>query len=67
MTGPSTFTPIFSSTNAFVINCNSTLENPTTDIQAMNNGFASVTPLNPDLTLDNKLRRFRFLRNIPFN
>jgi 5'-nucleotidase len=67
MTGLSTFTATLSSTNAFATNCNSTLEEPTSDIEAMNNGFASVTPLNPDATTDNKLRRFRFLRKLPFN
>jgi 5'-nucleotidase len=30
--------------------CTSTLSDPTTDLEAMNNGFASVTPLAADLT-----------------
>ena len=32
--------------------CTSTLRNPVTDLEAMNNGFASVTPLNSDLGND---------------
>jgi 5'/3'-nucleotidase len=67
MTGPGTFAPTLSATNAFATDCTSTLADPATDIEAMNNGFAAVTPLNPDVTTDNKLRRFRFLRTIPFN
>jgi hypothetical protein len=43
------------------------LEDPATDIEAMNNGFASVTALNPDLTVDGKLKRFKFLKKIPFD
>jgi 5'-nucleotidase len=67
MTGPGMFQAMFSSTNAFASNCESTLEDPTTDIEAMNNGFASVTAINPDLTVDGKLKRFKFLKKIPFD
>lgn len=67
MTGPGMFQRTLSSTNALVSDCTSVSEDPATDIEAMNNGFAAVTPLNPDLTVDNKLRRFRFLRRIPFD
>ncbi len=67
VTGPGTFLPVLSSTNAFVSDCTSTLTKPTTDIEAMNNGFASVTPLNPTLTVDSRIRKFRFLANIPFD
>jgi 5'-nucleotidase len=67
MTGPGMFQATLSSTNAFTSDCTSILEDPTTDIEAMNNGFASVTALNPDLTVDGKLKRFKFLRKIPFN
>lgn len=67
MTGPSTFQAILSSTNAFTSDCTSTLEKPASDIEAMNNGFASVTPLNPTLTVDSSIKRFRFLAKIPFN
>lgn len=67
MTGPGTFLPVLSSTNAFASDCTSTLTKPTTDIEAMNNGFASVTPVNPTLTVDSRIRKFRFLAKIPFN
>lgn len=36
--------------------CDSTLRTPTTDLEAMNNGFASVTPLNADLSSDGLIR-----------
>ena len=36
-------------TNPFA--CTSTLDDPATDIQGLVNGFATVTPLNPDLTV----------------
>ena len=66
MTGPGTYQPTFSSTNAFASDCTSVLEKPTTDIEAMANGFASVTPLNPTLTPDSKWKKFKFLAKIPF-
>ena len=61
-----TFQANVSIANPFVSNCMSTLEKPLTDLQAMNNGFASVTPLNPDLTVDSRLKKFRFVRRIRF-
>jgi 5'-nucleotidase len=67
MTGPGMFQATLSTTNAFTSNCESTLEDPTTDIEAMNNGFASLTALNPDVTVDGKLKRFKFLTKIPFD
>lgn len=67
MTSPGMFQAVLSSTNAFFSNCASTLEDPRDDIEAMNNGFASVTPLNPSLTPDSKLKKFKFLAKIPFN
>jgi len=36
--------------------CESTLRRPETDLEAMNNGFASVTPLDPDLAADEVIR-----------
>lgn len=51
----------------FVTDCTSTVEDPTDDLAALSNGFATVTALNPTLTLDGKLKRFKFLRKIPFN
>jgi 5'-nucleotidase len=46
--------------------CESTEEDPANDLEAFLNGYISVTPLNPDMTVDNKLRRFKFLRKISF-
>jgi 5'-nucleotidase len=51
----------------FTSNCESTLEDPTTDLEAFSNGFISVTPLNADLTVDSKVKRFRFVKKIPFD
>jgi hypothetical protein len=34
---------------------------PATDVEGLANGFATITPLNPDLTVSQKLRSFRFL------
>jgi 5'/3'-nucleotidase SurE len=65
-TGPGTYQPTFSSTNALASDCTSALEEPTTDIEAMMNGFASVTPLNPTLTADSKSKDLGFLTRIPF-
>jgi 5'-nucleotidase len=67
MTAPSTYKAVLSADNAFVNDCTSTLEDPTTDLEAMNNGFASVTPLNPTLTPDSRLKKFKFLARIPFD
>jgi len=66
-TAPNTYKAVLSSTNAFAVNCASTLEKPVDDIEAFTNGFASVTPMNPTLTPDSKLKKFKFLAKIPFN
>ena len=42
-------------------NCQSTLVKPTNDVEAMANGFATETPLNPDLSNAQKIRGFSFL------
>jgi 5'-nucleotidase len=67
MTAPNTFQAVFSTVDTFSSDCTSTLDDPASDIEAMVNGFASVTPLNPSLTTDSKLKKFRFLARIPFN
>jgi 5'-nucleotidase len=46
--------------------CGSTLSDPLTDYDALMNGFATVTPLNPDLTVDSSLTSFKFLEQIDF-
>ncbi len=56
-----TFAPTIPPLNVLGSDCSSTLASPTTDVEAMVNGFASVTPLNADLTTSGKLSRFRFL------
>jgi 5'-nucleotidase len=47
-------------------NCLSTLTKPSTDVEAFKAGYIALTALNPDVTVDNKLKRFKFLRKIPF-
>jgi 5'-nucleotidase len=56
-----TYTPAVTSMSPFTANCLSTLTNPSTDLEALMNGFASLTVLNPDLTASQKMRGFRFL------
>lgn len=57
--GPQMWTLTTSSTNPFV--CTSVLNDPATDVDGLTNGFATVTPLNPDLTLSQKIKSFRFV------
>jgi 5'-nucleotidase len=47
--------------NLFESDCTSTLANPGTDVEAMTNGFASVTPLGTDATLAGDPQRFQFV------
>src|SRR5262245_35952648 len=61
MGGTQTFTPTIASVDPFTDNCLSTVTDPETDVDALANGFATLTPLNPDLTLSQKIRSFRFL------
>jgi 5'-nucleotidase len=56
-----TFTPTVASLNPFADNCLSTVTDPATDVEGLANGFATLTPLNPDLTASQKIRGFRFL------
>lgn len=48
--------PVVVNTALGSTDCTSTLKVPRTDLEAMNNGFASVTPLNVDLTNDGLIR-----------
>ena len=48
--------PVVVTTPLGSTDCDSTLRDPATDLEAMNNGFASVTPLNVDLTNDGLVR-----------
>jgi 5'/3'-nucleotidase len=52
--------------NPFASDCTSTLAHPATDVEAMNNGLAAVTPLDPDLTVSGRLRGFRFVERVRF-
>jgi len=55
--------PVVVNTPLGSTSCSSTLRDPATDLEAMNNGFASVTPLNVDLTSDGVIRPIaRFVR-----
>lgn len=56
-----TFTPTVAVTSAFASDCQSVLVDPETDIVAMANGYATLTPLNPDLTVSQRIKSFRFL------
>jgi 5'/3'-nucleotidase len=56
-----TFTPTVVTASPFSGNCGSALVDPETDAEALANGFATLTPLNPDLTVSQKIRGFRFL------
>jgi 5'-nucleotidase len=59
-----TYSPVTVAGSPFASNCTSTLTKPKTDLEAMNNGFASLTPLNPDFTVDSKLKKFSFLKKL---
>lgn len=56
-----TFTPTVATVNPFVGNCASAVTDPQTDVEGLANGWATITPLNADLTLSQKIRSFRFL------
>jgi 5'-nucleotidase len=51
----------------FTSDCESTLEDPTTDLEAFSNGFLTVTPINADFTVDSKVKRFKFATKIAFD
>jgi 5'/3'-nucleotidase len=61
-----TFRPVIQISNPLLSDCTSELVEPANDVEAMNDGFASVTPLNPDMTVGSRLNRYRFLSEIPF-
>jgi 5'-nucleotidase len=62
MGGVQTWKPVTSSTNIFAPNCTSTLEDPVTDVEAFTNGFATVSPLDDERTINgHRLREFRFV------
>jgi 5'-nucleotidase len=64
---PGVFTPVFSGDNTLgAQNCASTLADPAHDLDAFRNGFISVTPLNPTLTPDSKISKFKRLERVAF-
>jgi hypothetical protein len=52
--------------NAFVAQrrCTATLDLPAQDLEALQKGFISVTPLNASITADGKVERFKFLQKV---
>ena len=53
--------------NIGAVDCTSTLEDPTTDVQAFTAGFASVTPLGAERTVSGaKVKTFRFTEKVDF-
>ncbi len=67
MTAPDVFAPVFSGDNGLAAqNCASTLEDPAHDLEAFQNGFISVTPLNPTITPDSKISKFKLLQKVAF-
>jgi 5'-nucleotidase len=65
MTGPNTWQPTVVSANFFLSDCTSTLAQPTTDIEAWNNGFATISPLTAERSVaGRKLRQFGFVERL---
>jgi 5'/3'-nucleotidase len=61
--GQRTYQPVVETQSAFVSDCTSTATDPPTDIAAMATGFASVTPLSADLSIQ-PFAEFRFLEHL---
>jgi 5'-nucleotidase len=58
--GIDTWSPISTNANPFVVNCASTLEDPTSDVEAFTNGYATVTPLDPERNVTGrKIKQFK--------
>ncbi|MEO8604302.1 MAG: 5'/3'-nucleotidase SurE [bacterium] len=54
------WTPSIASMSFGASNCTSTLTEPTSDIEAFNNGFATITPLDPERNVTGrKLKQFK--------
>jgi len=64
LTGPNTWQPTVVNLS-FNSDCTSTLAAPVTDIEAWNNGFVAVSPLNADRSLTGrKLKQFGFIEKL---
>jgi 5'/3'-nucleotidase len=61
MGGVDTYQPVVVSAGLGSNNCVSSLASPANDIEALSNGFASVTPMQNDATVYGSLSRFRVL------
>ena len=65
--GVDTWAPTSTVTSPFVVNCASTLTDPTTDTEAFANGFATITPLDPERNVTGrKLKQFKLAAKLPF-
>ena len=63
---PGVFDAVQSSENAFAAqDCTSVLDKPVDDLEAFLNGFIAVSPLNPTINPDWKVKAFRFLEKVP--
>ena len=63
--GVQTWTPTVQTVDALATDCNSTLATPTTDLEGMKNGFATVTPMGPDMTVSGfKLKDYAFVEKL---
>lgn len=59
--GVDTWQPVSATVNPFVVNCTSTVEEVGSDIEAFVNGFATVTPLDPERNATGrKVKDFKF-------
>jgi broad specificity polyphosphatase/5'/3'-nucleotidase SurE len=65
--GVKTWQVLSTAGNIVAVDCASTLEDPATDLQAFNVGFAAVTPLGAERTASGaKVKAFRFTEKVPF-
>jgi 5'/3'-nucleotidase SurE len=62
--GRATWAPVIVAGDITRVHPTSTLDAPTTDLEAFNHGFVAVTPLVPDLTLAAALERFGFVEEL---
>lgn len=65
--GIDTWQPATAVASPFVVDCTSTLADPATDVAAFTNGFATVTPLDPERNVSGrKLTQFKLATKLPF-
>ena len=62
---PGTFDIVLSADNVFAPqDCTSALDKPVDDVEAFLNGFMAVSPMNPSVNPDSKIKKFRFLEKV---